>query len=119
MLLNNRDWYIFIRDGEYIVGKLPYALKEGRDIEVLGHATAKPEAYRLLEMLVGYRPLRRHKQGVPVECIDTGERFVNAREACEKYGISQPLMSFHLSGKPCYATCKGLRFKYVDNDTEV
>lgn len=116
MLLNNREYYIFIRDGEYMVGKLIHALKKGDDIEVLGHADTKFEAYQLLETLTGQRPFMLHRALRPVECVETGERFPSAAAACARYGISAPLMSMHLGCKPCYNTCKGLRFKYVEDN---
>lgn len=116
MILNNRDWYIFIRDDNYMVGKLPYALKSGKDIEILGYAATKLEAYQLLEALVGYRPLKPHKQGVPITCLDTGETFPSAAAACERYGISPAFMSGHLTGRLGCNTCKGMRFKYTTSD---
>lgn len=121
MLLNNREYFIFVKKGEYMVGKLMHALKKGDDIEVLGHAATKFEAYQLLEALTGQRPLMSRRAGRPVRCVETGETFPSAAAACARYGISAPLMSMHLARKDSYTSCKGLHFKYTEDneDTEL
>ena len=50
----------------------------------------------------------------PIECIETGEIFPCAREACTKYGINPANMSAHLKGRK--KSVNKLHFKFTNND---
>lgn len=47
-----------------------------------------------------------------IECVDTGELFNSASEACRAYDIKHSNLSSHM--KTGRGTVKGLRFRYVE-----
>ena len=49
-----------------------------------------------------------------VRCIETGEIFPCARDACKKYDINPANMSAHLNGRR--KSVKKLHFKFTNND---
>jgi hypothetical protein len=61
----------------------------------------------------GRRTLDR---GRAVVCVQTGERYPNAHQAANANNINYSYMHYHLQGLSSYKHCKGLTFKYDDNN---
>ena len=79
--------------------------EEGADmVQTLKLLTPPRFAHRLLE------------RGRAVICLDTGERYPNAHQAANAHNVNYSYMHYHLQGVGSYKTCKGLRFKYDNND---
>lgn len=54
--------------------------------------------------------MRRHAM---IECVETGEKWHSAMDACRAHGLPQPALSNHLNGKPGYNSVKGRTYRRV------
>lgn len=104
--------------GRQASGQLPQELT----IELVASVTTAEEGAEMVETLktltppkYGHRTLDR---GKAVVCVDTGERYPNAHQAANAHNINYSYMHYHLQGVSSYKTCKGLRFKYDNNDND-
>ena len=50
-----------------------------------------------------------------IACVETGQEFNTAAEACRTLGLNSSALSNHLNGKPGFKTVKGKTFTRLDN----
>ena len=72
----------------------------------------------VLNVLGKRAPATTGKRKRPIICINSGQEYASAAEACEKLGISPSSLSQHLRGKRNYGMVAGRVFKYVETENE-
>lgn len=80
----------------------------------MGHGVSEETRMKISKSLIGKCSGSNNPKSKPIECIETGEVFPCARDACTKYGINPANMSAHLNGRR--KSVKKLHFKFTNND---
>lgn len=57
------------------------------------------------------KPAKRN--GRPIECLETGERFTSVTSAAAKHGLTLSALSYHLRGLNGHKTVKGKTYRYM------
>lgn len=80
----------------------------------MGHEVSIETREKISNSLKGRFSGAKNPTSKPIICIETGEFFECARDACNKYGICPGNMSAHLKGRK--KSVNKLHFKFANND---
>lgn len=80
----------------------------------MGHEVSKETREKISNSLKGRYNGSNNPASKSIVCIETGEIFPCARDACKKYDINPANMSAHLNGRR--KSVKKLHFKFTNND---
>lgn len=107
--LSNTEWQNFYSKND-----------EFLEIEVLSLTTDEQEAIRESgRLIMEYRPpcnvkgMHINTKYQDVVCIETGERFRNARACAHAHNLTYSHLYNHLRGKPGHKTVKGRTYNYA------
>lgn len=91
------------------------------DINVYGLTTDEREAYLEMHRLIKeIRPICNlrgvfNKPGnITILCIETGEKFQNARECAAAHNLSYSQLYYHLNGRRSFNSVKGRHYKRLE-----
>ena len=97
-------------------GKRPPDVGKRISQSKIGHEVGEDTRKRISENLKGRFVGSKNGNSKPIICLDTGEYFECARDACKIYGISPSNMSSHLKGKKKSVNKLHFKYAFTNND---